>query len=326
MKILLAQKIHDNATKLLIDNGFDILISESPDEKTVKKYIADVDAIIIRSTTKLSRETIFCGKKLKVIGRTGSGVDNIDVKAASDKNIPICNAPEANIITVAEHTVGMILSLAKNYKIMDYAVREHNWKIRYDYKTADIFGKILGVVGFGKIGIATARMCLEAFKMKIIVYDLIMPKVLDSNFPYELKDSMEDVFSQADFVTLHMPYTGNNYHIIGEKLLRKMKRGSYLINTSRGGIVDEIALAKILSEDLISGAAIDVFEDEPPGKNNPLLKNNNAILTPHSAGLTKESSERMAVHAVEGVIDVLQNKKPKWIFNIDEISLKLSDI
>ena len=322
-KVLLGQKIHEDSIRFLKDNAVKVIISPSPDAEVVRKYIKDADGIIVRTSTKLSRETIFAANKLKVIGRTGVGVDNVDVEAASEKNIPVCNTPEANTQTVAEHTISFILALAKGLRIVDRAVREGNWKIRHDYITIDISKKTLGLVGFGKIGKATAKKCYDAFLMNIIAYDPFLPENIEVDFPFKLLDRLEEIFEQSDFVSLHMPYTKENRHLINKNLLLKMKNKAYLINTSRGGMVDEQALAKIISEGRIAGAALDVFEDEPPEKDNPLLGLKEVILSPHSAALTKESSRRMAMHAAEGVLDVLEGRRPKWVYNRDKI--KLSD-
>ncbi|MCG9478881.1 MAG: hydroxyacid dehydrogenase [Actinomycetia bacterium] len=321
MKVLLGQNIHEQAINLLKENGLKIEISPSPEDEVVREHIADADAIIVRTATKLSRETIQTAQKLKVIGRTGAGVDNVDIKAASDNNIPVCNAPEANTSTVAEHAVCFMLTLAKDLKSMDAAVRAGNWKIRYNYTPVDISEKTLGLVGFGKIGRTTARMCVQAFGMDIITYDPFLGSDVDVDFSYDMVDTLDELFSKADFVSLHIPYTRENHHIVGKKLIEKMKKSAFLINTSRGGLVDESALARALSDGTIAGAALDVFEDEPPEEDNPVLASDKVILSPHSAALTKESSARMAVHAAQGVIDVLNNRKPTWVFNIKDIRL-----
>lgn len=318
-KVLLTQEIHEDAIKFLRDKDFKVVISPSPDDEIVRKYISDVDAIIVRTATRLSRETIFSAKKLKVIARTGSGVDNIDVEAASEKNIFVCHTPEANISSVAEHTIAFILALSKYLLQMDSAVRNNNFSIRNEYLPIDLQGRILGLVGFGKIGKMVAEKCYKCFSMKIIFFDPYLSTKDKIDFPCEKAESLEDVFLISDFVSIHMPYTKDNYHIIGKEVLSKMKSNAFFINTSRGGIVDELALAEVLSEGKIAGAALDVFEDEPPDVDNPLLKLDNVILSPHSAALTKEGSKRMAMHAAEGVLDVLEGRRPKWVYNRDRI-------
>ena len=320
-KVLLSQEIHKDAISFLKEKGFEIFTAPSPEDEVVRKYVADIDAIIVRTATKLSRDTIFAARQLKVIARTGAGVDNVDVAAAIEKNIPVCNTPEANIDSVAEHTVVFILALSKYLFKMDAAVRSNNFAIRNSYLPMDLEGKNLGLVGFGKIGRKVARICSSCFGMKIRFFDPYLGNDIQDNFPFERVDTICKLFTISDFVSIHIPFTKENYHMIGSEYLKKMKAGSFLVNTSRGGIIDEAALAKSLGSGIISGAALDVFEDEPPKPDNPLLKAENIILTPHSAALTKESSRRMAIHAAQGVADVLEGKTPKWVFNRDKINL-----
>jgi D-3-phosphoglycerate dehydrogenase len=305
----------------LKDKGFDVSISPSPDDETVRKNAKDADAIIVRTATKLSRETIFSLPNLKVIARTGGGVDNVDVDAASEKNIPVCNTPEANTDSVAEHALAFMLALAKYLKKMDTEVRNNNFAIRNSYLPIDLAEKTLGLVGFGKIGKKLARLCYGCFKMKILFYDPFIEESKEIDFQCEKLNSIDELFSVSDFISLHIPYTKENHHLVGEKLLGKMKSTAFIINTSRGGIIDENALAQFLSEGRIAGAALDVLENEPPENSSPLLSLENIYLTPHSAALTKESSRRMAMHAAEGVADFLEGKNPRWVFNRDKIKI-----
>ena len=319
--ILLSQKIHEDAIDFLKSKGFNISISPSPDDETVREHAKDADAIIVRTATKLSRETIFSSPKLRVIARTGAGVDNVDVEAASEKNIPVCNTPEANTDSVAEHALAFMLALSKYLNKMDSEVRSGNFAIRNSYLPVDMAEKTLGLVGFGKIGKKLAKLCYKCFKMSILFFDPYVQDFKEDDFQCRKVDSMEELFEVSDFISVHIPYTKENHHIIGEKLLGRMKKSAFIINTSRGGIIDEKALAEALTEEKISGAALDVFENEPPEDDNPLLLADNIYLTPHSAALTKESSRRMAMHAAEGVADILEGKKPRWVFNRDKINI-----
>ncbi|MCL5070870.1 MAG: hydroxyacid dehydrogenase [Actinobacteria bacterium] len=319
-KVLLSQEIHKDAISFLKEKGFEIFISPSPEDEVVRKYIADINAIIVRTATKLSRDTIFAAKKLKVIARTGTGVDNIDVSAASERNIPVCNTPEANIISVAEHTIAFILALSKYLFKMDAAMRSDNFTIRNSYLPIDLEYKNLGLVGLGKIGRRVAGICSSCFGMKIKFFDPYLGIYTQDNLSFERVDTIYELFTTSDFISIHIPFTKENYHVIGSECLKKMKTSAFLVNTSRGGIVDETALARSLNSDMIAGAALDVFEDEPPKRSNPLLKAKNIILTPHSAALTKESSRRMAIDAAQGVADILEGKTPKWVFNRNKIN------
>jgi len=322
-KVLLSQEIHKDAISFLKQKGFELFTAPSPEDEVIRKYITDVDGIIVRTATKLSRDTIFAASRLKVIARTGAGVDNVDVAAATEKNIPVCNTPEANIDSVAEHAVAFILALAKYLFNMDSAVRSGNFTVRNSYLPMDLEDKTLGLLGFGKIGRKVAGICSSCFGMNIKFFDPYLGNDIKVNFPFEKVGTLDELFKVSDFVSIHIPFTKENYHMIGSECLNKMKPGAFLINTSRGGIIDEAALADALSLGTIAGAALDVFEDEPPKPDNPLLKAENIILTPHSAALTKESSRRMALHAAQGVADVLEGKTPQWVFNRDKISAVL---
>ncbi|MHB1376174.1 MAG: hydroxyacid dehydrogenase [Candidatus Humimicrobiaceae bacterium] len=318
-KVLLSQEIHKDAVKLLKDKGFEVIVCHSPEDEAVRKLAFDADAIVVRTATKLSRETIFSASNLKVIARTGAGVDNVDVDAASEKNIPVCNTPEANISSVAEHTIAFMFGLSKYLIIMDTAVRKNNFAIRNNYMPVDLENKVLGLVGFGRIGRKVAQICNKCFKMKIFYYDLFLHEDIKTDFECERCSRIEEIFINSDFISIHIPHTKENHHIVNKDILAMMRKSSFIINTSRGGIIDEKALAVALEEGKIAGAALDVFENEPPKADNALLKLKNIILTPHSAALTRESSRRMAMHAAEGVADVLEGRAPKWVFNKNKL-------
>ena len=320
-KVLLAQEIHKDACQFLKDKGFEIEISPSPNEEVIIQHIQNVDAIIVRTATKLSRNTIFSADNLKVIARTGTGVDNVDVAAASERNIPVCNTPESNIESVAEHTMAFILALSKYLNKMDHSVRVGNFTERYSYLPIDLGGRTLGLVGFGKIGRKVAKKCSDCFDMKIMFYDPYISSKEDFGFSCVQAASIGALFENSDFISIHISYTKENRHLINKNLLARMKNTAFIINTSRGGIIEEADLAEALSGGKIAGAALDVFENEPLEADNPLLKLDNILLSPHSAALTKKSVRRTAMHAVECVADILEGKNPKWVFNRDKIKL-----
>jgi D-3-phosphoglycerate dehydrogenase len=259
----------------------------------------------------MTKEVIERAANLKVISRTGVGVDNVDVKAATEKGILVLNTPEANSISVAEHTLALIVAISKQLVMYDSELRAGNFAIRRTNRSVDIDGKTLGLIGCGRIGRFTAEKCKAAFNMNVIGYDPYI-KELPGITLYE---NIEDVFAKADYISLHLPLTDETRNMVGESLLSKMKPTAFLINTSRGGIVDEAALARMLKEERIAGAALDVLESEPPKADNPLLPLKNVILTPHSAALTKECSARVAHEAALGISDYLKGKTPKFVFN-----------
>ncbi|MBC7319116.1 hydroxyacid dehydrogenase [bacterium] len=313
MKVLIVQPIHESGINLLKSAGFEVVYASSSDPKVVAKEIKGIDGVIVRAAPFTS-EIIEQADALKVISRHGVGVDNIDIESASKKGILVLNTPGVNDVSVAEHTIAIILALSKRIKDIDNAVRVGNFNIREEYSIIDIDGKTLGIIGFGRIGSLVAKKCKNAFNMRILVYDPYVDKERVKEVDGELVD-LETLLRESDFVTIHAPLNDETRGLIGERELRMMKSSAFIINMARGPIWDENAVARALSEGWIRGAGTDVFEEEPPDKDNPLLKLNNIILSPHMAALTKECVIRMAVGSAQGVIDVLTGKKPKSIVN-----------
>jgi D-3-phosphoglycerate dehydrogenase len=318
MKKILLSKLINPAGMKVLESKVEPAILSNFDVETIKKMVADVEGIILRTNIKVTREIIEAAPYLKIISRTGAGVDNIDIAAATEKGILVCNAPGVNSISVAEHTLALILVIAKQLKVIDKAVHVGNWKIRYTSKAEDLDGKTLGLVGIGHIGSLLAQKCCLAFNMKVIAYD---PYVKQAE-GLELCSSLDQLFSQSDFISIHVPYTKETHHLVNARLLSLMKPDSYLINTSRGPVVDEKALIEALKNDSIAGAGLDVFEKEPPSLDNPLLKFNNVITTPHSAGLNRDCERKLAIEAAQAVIDLLEGRQPKHIYNKKELLLK----
>lgn len=311
-KILLTKKLNEADARLFegIPDIELITVGDNEPEK-FDAHIKDAEAVLLSTAYKMTKDVIDGAKNLKVISRTGVGVDNVDVKAATEKGILVLNTPEANSISVAEHTLALIVAISKQLIMYDGELRSGNFKIRRTNKSTDIDGKTLGLIGCGRIGRFTAEKCKAAFGMQVIGYDPYI-KELPGITLYE---DIEEVFKRADYISLHIPLTDETRGLVGEKLLSLMKPSAYIINTSRGGIVDEAALAKALKEDRIAGAALDVLESEPPKDDNPLLPLKNVILTPHSAALTKECSARVAHEAALGISEYLKGNTPKFVFN-----------
>lgn len=316
-RILLSKLINPAGMKVLEGKVEPVILADSSIE-TIKKMVAGVEGIILRTNIKLTRDIIDAASNLKIISRTGAGVDNIDVAAATEKGILVCHVPGVNSISVAEHALALILAIAKQLKVIDKAVHVGNWKIRYASKAEDLDGKTLGLVGIGHIGSLLAQKCRLAFNMKVIAYD---PYVKQAE-GLELCSSLDQLFSQSDFISIHVPYTKETHHLVNSRLLSLMKPDSYLINTSRGAVVDEKALIEVLRNTSIAGAGLDVFEKEPPSLDNPLLKFNNVITTPHSGGLNRDCERKLAIEAAQAVIDLLEGRQPKHIYNKKELLLK----
>ena len=317
-KILLSQKILPAGMDLIKDK-FEVITAPDTSAETMLKLSEDVDAIILRTTSKVDRVVIENARGLKIISRTGAGVDNVDIAAASEKKILVCNLPIANSLSVAEHAVALMMACAKQLPYMDNAVRKGNWAARNANTPAEIEGKTLGIIGLGHIGSIVAGKCL-ALGMKITVYD---PYVRDryKDCDYTFCDSMKELFANADFVTLHCPNIPETKGMITRELLYSMKPSAYIINAARGGIIDEVALSDLLKEKHIAGAALDVFEKEPPLPGNPILHLDNVMVSPHVAALTKEASVRMSYDAAQAVVDCLEGRMPKFIYNWKELGL-----
>lgn len=316
-KVLLSKAINPAGMKVLEGKVEPVILSYFNVE-TIKKMVADVEGIILRTNIKITGDIIDAAPNLKVISRTGAGVDNVDVTAATKKGILVCHAPSVNSISVAEHALALMMAMAKQLKVVDQSVHADNWKIRYASKVVDLEGKTLGLVGKGHIGSLLAKKCRLAFNMKVIAYD---PYVKEAE-EVELCSSLDQLFSQSDFISIHVPYTKETHHLIDDRLLSLMKPDSYLINTSRGSVVDEKALIEALKNASIAGAGLDVFEKEPPSPDNPLLKFENVITTPHSAGLNRDCERKLAIEAAQAMVDFLEGRQPKYIYNKKELLLK----
>lgn len=313
MKVLIVQPIHNAGIDLLKSAGFEVLYASSPDPEIVAREIKGIDGVIVR-TAPFTGEIIEQADSLKVISRHGVGVDNIDIESASRKGIFVLNTPGVNDVSVAEHTIAIMLALSKRIKDIDNAVRTGNFSIREEYSIIDIDGKALGIIGFGRIGSLVAKKCRNAFNMKILVYDPYVDRERVKEVDGELVD-LETLLRESDFICIHTPLNNETKGLIGERELRMMKPSSFIINMARGPIWDEKAVARAITEGWIMGAGTDVFVEEPPRIDNPLLGLNNTVLSPHMAALTKECVIRMAVESAQGVIDVLTGKKPKSIVN-----------
>jgi D-3-phosphoglycerate dehydrogenase len=316
-KVLLSKAIQPPAMDILRGKIEPVILSDDSVE-TTKRLAADVEGIILRTNIKVTREIMDAAPHLKIISRTGVGVDNVDVPAATEKGILVCHTPSLNASSVAEQTLALILSLAKRLKIMDNAVRTGNWQIRYASKSVDLEGKILGLVGVGRIGSLVAQKCRLAFNMKVIAYDPYVKQVEG----VKLCSSLDQVFRQADFVSIHVPYTEQTHHLVDAGLLRLVKPDSCLVNTSRGAVVDEKALIGALKNGAIAGAGLDVFEKEPPSPDNPLFKFDNVISTPHVAALSRECELKLAMAAAQAVVDYVEGRQPMYVYNKKELQLK----
>lgn len=280
----------------------------------LKAAIADVDGVLVR-VAPMTREVMEAGKKLKVIGKHGVGTDNIDIPVATDLGIAVCNTPQANSEGVANLAITLMLALSRRITECDAFVRAGKWKGKDDLMGSEMVGKTLSIVGTGRIGGRLAQMCQAAFDMKIYAFDPYVSKEAMAEKGIVKVETVDELMPVADFVSIHTPLTPATKGIVGARQFDLMKKTAYLINSSRGPVVDEAALIEALNAGKIAGAGLDVFEVEPPATDNPLLKMSNVILLPHMGGATQESMERMATHAAAEILAVLRGDRPKFLNN-----------
>ncbi|MBN1794928.1 MAG: phosphoglycerate dehydrogenase [Candidatus Omnitrophica bacterium] len=317
LKILVSDNLSEKGLgifKSQSDFSVDVNTKLTPDE--LRAAIKDYDALIIRSGTKVTRDIIEAADKLKVIGRAGVGIDNVDVEAASKKGIIVMNTPGGNTIATAEHTMSLILACARNIPQADASLREGKWD-RKTYRGVELYNKTLGIIGVGRIGTEVAKRA-RAFDMKIIAYDPFLSPERAMQLDIQLAD-LDEVLSTADFITVHTPLTDDTKHLLNESAFKKMKKGVRIINCARGGIVDEAALLAAIEEGKVAGAAFDVYEKEPPG-DLPIIRSSKVVTTPHLGAATEEAQDTVAVEVAYQVVDALLDKGIRNAVNFPSVS------
>jgi len=306
-RVLLYEDMHSAGKQLLAEKA-ELIFARSLDEDALMEQVADVDAIIIRANGCVSAKLMDAAPRLKVIGRHGVGVDAIDLEAARQRGIVVCNTPWANVESVAEQAVGFMIALSKHILRADKAIRQGRWEVRYEYIGQELRGKTLGLIGMGRIGARVAEICHLAFEMPILYYDLVSYPETEAKLGAK-KVSLEEVLRQADYVSVHVPLTPATKGMIGKQQFDLMKKGAIFINTARGPIVDEAALIEALRSGHLDGAGLDVYAIEPPPKDNPLFQMDNVVLSPHMAAHTEDALREMSMIA-EDVLRVLEGKEP----------------
>jgi D-3-phosphoglycerate dehydrogenase len=311
--VLLVEEI-DEAGMNILRKVADLKIASAVSEDILAREIRDMNAVIIRVLGKVSAKVIESANKLKVIGRHGAGYDNVDVETATKYKIPVVYTPQANTESVADHTIGLMIAVAKKIPQAHHALTKNgDWSVRYTYIGTEIYGKTLGLIGLGRIGRAVAKRA-KGFRMKILAYDPFISEDVAKKLGVGLVD-LETLLKSSDFVSLHVPLTKETYGLIGKAEIKIMKNGAYLINTSRGELVDENAVCEALVSGKLAGAAFDVYTKEPPDPRNPLFKQENVVATPHMAAHTKEALRRMATDVASDVVRVLKGQKPRCVVN-----------
>lgn len=315
MKVLVADAIDQKGIDKL-EEFADVVVDTSITPEELKKTIKDYDGIAIRSRTKMTADIIEAADNLKIIARAGVGVDNVDVEAATKKGIMVVNAPESTSITVAEHTMGLMLSVARKIAIADKSTKEGKWEKKL-FKGIELRGKTLGVIGMGRIGSQVVKRC-KAFEMEAMAYDPYLPPEVAQKMGVKLTD-LDDVLEHADVITIHVPLTPETNHLISTEQFEIMKDNAIIINCARGGIIDEEALYDALKNNKIGGAALDVYEQEPP-EDNKLMTLDNIVCTPHIAASTKEAQKGAAIIIADEIEDLYNGKTPNNIINMPRMN------
>lgn len=279
--------------------------------------VADAEALVIRSGIQVDAELIAQAKNLKVIARAGVGVDNVDLAAATARGIVVMNTPGGNTVSTAEHTIGLMLALARHIPQGHASMVAGRWD-RKLYMGVELRGKTLGVVGFGRIGRAVAKRA-QAFNMNVIAFDPYITPDLAAEMGVELVD-LETLFARSDFITLHSLVTDETRHMINAASIRRMKPGVRIVNAARGALINEADLAAALKSGQVAGAALDVYESEPPAADHPLIGLDNVIHTPHLAASTSDAQVTVAVEAAQLVIDALLHNKYDNVVNPDALN------
>ena len=321
MRVLVADPIAPEGIEILKKHAeVDVKTGLKPEE--LISIIGEYEGLMVRSETKVTAKVIEAGKKLQVIARAGVGIDNIDVEAATQRGIVVVNAPTANTMAAAEHSIALMLALARHIPQAHDSLKSGAWK-RQNFVGVEVRNKTLGIVGLGNVGSEVARR-VQGFQMRVLGYDPYVSPEHARNLRVELVP-LEQIIREADFITLHLPLTPQSKNMIGAKELSIMKPTVRIINCARGGLIDEEALDQALRDGKVAGAALDVFAQEPP-KDSPLLKNEKVIVTPHLGASTQEAQANVAIDAAEQIISVLNGQPVRYAVNAPLISAEMMPI
>jgi D-3-phosphoglycerate dehydrogenase / 2-oxoglutarate reductase len=302
MKVLVSDNLAESGIDKLMDvPEFEVEVNTSLTPEEFRQIIKEYDALVIRSGTRVTAEVIESADNLKVIARAGIGLDNVDIEAASKRGIVVMNTPEGNVITTAEHTIAMMLALSRNIAQSTHSLKTGKWE-KKRFRGKEVFNKVLGIIGVGRIGRVVADRA-KGLKMNVIAYDPYISSEVINQMGIE-GVSLDELFARADYITAHTPLTQETRNILNADAFNKMKKGVYILNCARGGIVNEQDLYEALQSGIVAGAALDVFIQEPP-TDHPLLSLDQVIATPHLGASTDEAQENVAIAVADQVIDYL---------------------
>jgi len=317
MKILVADSVSEKAVEILREQeGWDVVFLPKKAGANVADEIVDADALVVRSATKANAQLLAKAERLRVIGRAGSGVDNVDLEAATQKGVVVMNTPGGNAVSVAEHTLALLLALARRVSQADASMKAGRWD-KKKLEGIELRGKTLGLIGLGQIGSAVAHLA-KAFEMHVIAFDPYVSSIVAGELDVKLA-SIEDVFKSADFISLHCSATPETRHLVNSKNLALARPGLRIVNCARGELVNEADLLAALECGLVAGAALDVFEVEPP-KDSKLVAHPNVIATPHIAGSTEEAQEIVGIRIAEQIRDFLVTGTARNAVNLPAVS------
>jgi len=308
-RVIVTEPIHPDGVELLKKECEVIELPPRADETNLLPHANEADALLTRGSIKVTRQFMEKAHRLKAVAVHGVGTDHVDLKAAADHGITVFNTPTALTETVAELTIALLLTLMRRVVTADKAVRTGEWGRKYsDLIGSELMGKTIGIIGLGRIGTAVAHR-LKSFDVSLLYQDVAERKDLEEELGIR-HASLNNLLSTSDIITFHTPLTSETHHLISHREFNMMKKGVYLVNTARGKIIDEKALIDALRSGKVAGAALDVFEEEPPRADNPLLSLENVVLTPHVGASSREAMRRMAIQSAEGILKVFRGETP----------------
>jgi D-3-phosphoglycerate dehydrogenase / 2-oxoglutarate reductase len=312
-RILVTEELAEGGLAAMRDAGHEVEVRSGLSPDDLRREIATAHALVIRSATNVTAEVLGAAENLVVVGRAGIGLDNVDVAAATARGVMVVNAPQSNILSAAEHTVALLLAQARNVPQANAALRAGKWE-RSRWEGVELHGKTLGVVGLGRVGALVAQRAL-AFGMRLVAYDPYVAPDRARQMGVELR-SLDDVVRAADFITIHLPKTPDTVGLVGAELLKLAKPSLRIINTARGGIVDEAALAEAIRDGRVQGAALDVFAEEPTTQS-PLFELDSVVVTPHLGASTREAQDKAGDTIAEQVLLALAGEFVPYAVNVD---------